>query len=73
MFQSVQVTIRLGHTAQLRKKPTQEGFTHDWKVFVRGPDGGNIQNFVEKVVFHLHESFPKSKRGKSENYWKVEF
>ena len=63
MFQSVQVTIRLGHDAQLRKKATLEGFTHDWKVFVRGPEGGNIQNFVDKVVFYLHDSFPKAKRG----------
>ncbi|XP_077355135.1 protein AF-9 isoform X9 [Festucalex cinctus] len=32
-------------------------------VFVRGPEHSNIQHFVEKVVFHLHESFPKPKRG----------
>lgn len=32
-------------------------------VFVRGPENSNIQHFVEKVVFHLHESFPKPKRG----------
>ena len=57
------MSIYLGHNATLRKKPTQEGFTHDWKVFVRGSEGANIQNFVEKVVFYLHESFPRFKRG----------
>ncbi|KAF6730872.1 Focadhesin [Oryzias melastigma] len=59
---AVQVRLELGHRAQVRKKPTAEGFTHDWMVFVRGPDHCNIQHFVEKVVFHLHESFPKPKR-----------
>ncbi|TNN41848.1 Protein AF-9 [Liparis tanakae] len=59
---AVQVKLELGHRAQLRKKPTVEGFTHDWMVFVRGPEQSNIQHFVEKVVFHLHESFPKPKR-----------
>ncbi len=61
---AVQVKLELGHRAQVRKKPTVEGFTHDWMVFVRGPEHSNIQHFVEKVVFHLHESFPKPKRGK---------
>lgn len=60
----VQVKIELGHRATLRKKKTQEGFTHDWVVFVRGPEGSNIQHFVDRVVFHLHESFPKPKRSK---------
>lgn len=60
----MQVKLELGHRAQVRKKPTVEGFTHDWMVFVRGPEHSNIQHFVEKVVFHLHESFPRPKRGK---------
>ncbi|KAK7820337.1 hypothetical protein U0070_007543 [Myodes glareolus] len=59
---AVQVKLELGHRAQVRKKPTVEGFTHDWMVFVRGPEHSNIQHFVEKVVFHLHESFPRPKR-----------
>lgn len=62
---TVQVKLELGHRAQLRKKVTSEGFTHDWMVFVRGPETGDIQHFVEKVVFRLHESFPKPKRGES--------
>lgn len=55
--------LELGHRAQLRKKPTTEGFTHDWMVFVRGPEQCDIQHFVEKVVFWLHDSFPKPRRG----------
>lgn len=57
--------LELGHRAQVRKKTTVEGFTHDWMVFVRGAERGNIQHFVDKVVFHLHESFPKPKRGEA--------
>ncbi|XP_040215533.1 protein AF-9 isoform X4 [Rana temporaria] len=69
---AVQVKLELGHRAQVRKKPTLEGFTHDWMVFVRGPDNSNIQHFVEKVVFHLHESFPRPKRVCKEPPYKVE-
>ncbi|XP_077445825.1 protein AF-9 [Stigmatopora argus] len=68
----VQVKLELGHRAQFRKKPTVEGFTHDWMVFVRGPEHSNIQHFVEKVVFHLHESFPKPKRVCKDPPYKVE-
>ncbi|XP_043953739.1 protein AF-9 isoform X5 [Gambusia affinis] len=69
---AVQVKLELGHRAQFRKKPTAEGFTHDWMVFVRGPENNNIQHFVEKVVFHLHESFPKPKRVCKDPPYKVE-
>ncbi|XP_075682061.1 protein AF-9 isoform X2 [Rhinoderma darwinii] len=69
---AVQVKLELGHRAQVRKKPTLEGFTHDWMVFVRGPDHSNIQHFVEKVVFHLHESFPRPKRVCKEPPYKLE-
>uniref|UniRef100_A0A8C3UJH4 MLLT1 super elongation complex subunit n=1 Tax=Catharus ustulatus TaxID=91951 RepID=A0A8C3UJH4_CATUS len=69
---TVQVKLELGHRAQLRKKPTTEGFTHDWMVFVRGPEQCDIQHFVERVVFRLHESFPKPKRVCKEPPYKVE-
>ncbi|XP_075401668.1 protein ENL isoform X2 [Tenrec ecaudatus] len=69
---TVQVKLELGHRAQLRKKPTTEGFTHDWMVFVRGPEQCEIQHFVEKVVFWLHDSFPKPKRVCKEPPYKVE-
>lgn len=61
--QSVQIKLVLGHSAQWRKKPTTEGYTHDWTVIVKGEEGHEIKHFVEKVVFYLHESFPKPKRG----------
>lgn len=58
----VEVKIELGHKASCKKNPSPDGFTHDWEVFVRGPGRDDISHFVEKVVFHLHESFPKPKR-----------
>lgn len=59
-FQStVQLNLELGHRAQLKEKETSEGFTHDWTMFVRGPETGDIQQLVEKVVFHLHDGKPK--------------
>lgn len=60
--QCVQVKLEFGHNAQIRTKPTSDGFTHDWDVFVRGSEGNEIHHCVEKVVFLLHESFNKPKR-----------
>ena len=60
----VEVRIELGHKAIPRAKRTPEGFTHDWTVYVRGPDQTNIAHFVEKVVFYLHNTFENPKRGK---------
>ena len=63
----VEVKIELGHKASCKKNPSPEGFTHDWQVFVRGPGSDDISQFVEKVVFHLHESFFKPKRGRPDH------
>ena len=56
--------IEIGHTSVCRSEVTQDGYTHDWIVNVRGVDGCNISSFVDRVVFFLHESFPKPKRSK---------
>lgn len=59
------VNLEIGHDASFRTKITPEGFTHDWEVFVRGCNNAEIQHYIEKVVFHLHETFPKPRRGRS--------
>jgi len=56
------VKIEFGHQS-ISKESTVNGFTHDWTVFVKGTEGADISHIVEKVVFHLHTSFPKPKRG----------
>ncbi|KAJ6654470.1 hypothetical protein lerEdw1_006891 [Lerista edwardsae] len=69
---TVEVKLELGHHAQLREKPTSEGFTHDWMVFVRGPEQFEVQHFVEKVVFRLYQYSPNPKRVCKEPPYKVE-
>ena len=60
---SYKLMFEIGHSASRKTKPSKEGFTHDWELFVRGGHEGNdISHFVEKVVFNLHDSFPKPKR-----------
>jgi len=59
------VIFEIGHEASVRNKRTPEGFTHDWELFVRGADNTDIHFFIDKVVFHLHDTFPNPKRGKS--------
>lgn len=60
----IRIVLEIGHSASLKNKASPEGFTHDWELFVRGSDGNNISRFVDKVVFNLHDSFPKPCRGK---------
>lgn len=60
---SVKIVYEVGHIASLKSKTTVEGFTHDWELFLRGIDNNNITRIIDKVVFNLHESFPKPKRG----------
>lgn len=61
----IKVAIEIGHTSHQKSKKSPDGYTHDWELFVRGADGTNISRFVDRVVFNLHESFPKPCRGKS--------
>ncbi|KAL3866280.1 hypothetical protein ACJMK2_043587 [Sinanodonta woodiana] len=53
----VQVAVEIGHRANPSVTPTKEGFTHEWTVYVRAQDGSNIAHFVDKVEFHLHDTF----------------
>ncbi|XP_011877163.1 PREDICTED: protein AF-9 [Vollenhovia emeryi] len=59
---AVRITLECGHTSMLRMRTTPEGYTHDWEVFVRGVDNADIHNYIEKVVFLLHDTFRNPKR-----------
>ncbi|KAH0955724.1 hypothetical protein HN011_002750 [Eciton burchellii] len=59
---AIRVTLECGHTSMLRMRTTPEGYTHDWEVFVRGADNADIHHYIEKVVFHLHDTFRNPKR-----------
>lgn len=32
-------------------------YTHDWEIWVKNPNDGKIENFLEKAVFTLHPTF----------------
>lgn len=59
----IKVVFEIGHVASLKSKTSPEGFTHDWELYVRGADGSNIARFVDRIIFNLHDSFPKPHRG----------
>lgn len=61
---SIKVSFEIGHEASRMKTPHPSNFTHNWELFVRGTDGNDISHYVDKVVFTLHDSFPKPKRSK---------
>jgi YEATS domain-containing protein 4 len=44
--------------ALLDKKGPDDLSTHEWTLFVRGPNGEDLSVFINKVVFQLHPSFP---------------
>ncbi|XP_014485510.1 PREDICTED: protein AF-9 [Dinoponera quadriceps] len=59
---AIRVTLEYGHASMVRSHLTPEGYTHDWEVFVRGVDNADIHQYVDKVVFLLHDSFRNPKR-----------
>ncbi|XP_044218320.1 protein ENL-like isoform X2 [Thunnus albacares] len=69
---TVQLNLELGHRARLKTKETSENVTHDWTMFVRGPETGDIQQLIKKVVFQLHEGYPEPKRVCKEPPYKVD-
>jgi len=63
VLQTVRVSFEVGHCAVPRTQVTEEGFTHDWEVYVKSTDGLDLPLIVDKVVFTLHEDFPNPQRG----------
>lgn len=45
---AIRITLECGHASMLRGRTTPEGYTHDWEVFVRGVDGADISQYIEK-------------------------
>ena len=60
--QKLEFDYELGHTATIRETPTEDGFTHDWTMFLRTSDVKRFQQYVTKVVFVLHETFTNPER-----------
>lgn len=68
---SVRINFEIGHEAAIRSKRTVEGFTHDWEIYVRGCDNADLQHYIDRVVFHLHDTFPNPLRVIKEPPYKV--
>ena len=53
---TLEIILEFGHKAILKDK-TVDSYTHDWEIWVRNPNDGKIENFLEKAVFTLHPTF----------------
>lgn len=63
-MQSAYITVEFGHKTVKRKEPTSEGYDHDWEVYVRSYDDKvQLNEIVQRVVFEIHESYAKPRRG----------
>jgi hypothetical protein len=59
----VERPIIYGSIAYWMGKKADPEKTHQWTCYVRGPNNENLSHFIKKVVFNLHSSFEKPKRG----------
>ncbi|PAA62040.1 hypothetical protein BOX15_Mlig021564g1 [Macrostomum lignano] len=80
MKEKIKIEIEIGHWAKrLSSAPTQpvlpnssvQNATHVWKVWVCGRHG-ELESFVERVVFQLHPTFPDPMRVVSQPPFEIE-
>ncbi|KAH0788344.1 YEATS domain-containing protein 4 [Histomonas meleagridis] len=57
----IEKKVVVGHNVRRLQRPT-EYKTHHWEIFLYSPTGEDMTKWVEKVVFHLHESFKPPER-----------
>ena len=53
------VPIAYGSIACHLKKPDSNNNTHQWTLYLRGPNNEDLSAGIAKVVFQLHPSFPQ--------------
>ena len=60
----LEVILEFGHSSTLRDalESVPGPATHDWEVWVKSPSDDRIENFLEKVVFTLSDTFKDPKR-----------
>ena len=56
------VPIVYGSIAFQLKKPDSNNNTHQWTLYLRGPNNEDLSTGIAKVVFQLHPSFPQPVR-----------
>ena len=52
----IEKKVVVGHYVRRLARPT-EARTHHWEIFLYSPTGEDMTKWVEKVIFHFHESF----------------
>ena len=57
----IEKQVVVGHLAR-RLAKTSEAKTHHWEIFLYSPTGEDLTKWVDKCVFHLHESFQPPER-----------
>jgi len=73
--QHLEVILEFGHTSTLRDAVDASvpgAATHDWEVWVKNPSNDKIENFLEKVVFTLHDTFKDPKRTVTSPPYKIQ-
>lgn len=60
--EEIHCPIAYGSIAHWFGRKADEAHTHQWTLFVRGPNGEDLTYFVSKVVFTLHPSFAQPVR-----------
>ena len=71
---TLEIILEFGHKAVLKDVPSRLGdigYTHDWEIWVRNPNDGKIENFLEKAVFTLHPTFEPQTRTVTKAPFKV--
>ncbi|KAL3918993.1 MAG: hypothetical protein SGILL_003978 [Bacillariaceae sp.] len=63
--------IVYGSIAYFLGKKADETATHEWTLYVRGPNHENLSPAISKVVFQLHPSFAQPMRELTEPPYKV--
>jgi YEATS domain-containing protein 4 len=51
----------VGHLARRHPKPS-EYKTHHWEIFLYSPTGEDLTKWVQRTVFHLHQTFAQPER-----------
>ena len=71
---TLEIILEFGHKAVLKDVPSRFGdicYTHDWEIWVKNPNDGKIENFLEKAVFTLHPTFEPQTRTVTKAPFKV--
>lgn len=60
--------IAYGNTAKhFGSKRDSDGHTHKWTLYLRSLTNEDLSNYIHRVQFRLHETYPNNVRGWNEN------